>query len=74
MTTPKWRTITADQYRVGGDACGDYDEAYIRPPTGSFSREAWDVDADLDTNGNVVIYTAAADPHHVPPDHPIRVR
>lgn len=68
-----WRTITADQYRIGGDAAGDFDEAYIKDLAG-WSREVWDVGCDHDENGNVVIYTAAADPLLVPPDHPVRVR
>lgn len=69
----EWRTITADQYRVGGDASGDFDEAFIRDHAGR-RHEVWDVGCDRDDAGNVYIYTAAADPLVVPPSHPIRVR
>lgn len=68
-----WRTITAEQYMTGGVAAGDYDEAFIRDHDGWW-REVWDVGCTTDEAGNVVIYTAAADPLLVAPSHPIRVR
>lgn len=67
-----WRNITADQYRLGTDPEG-FDEAFIRDANGWW-REVWDVGCDLDKAGNVVIYTAAAEPTLVRPDHPISVR
>lgn len=69
----EWRTITADQYRVGGDASGDFDEVFIKDANG-FRREVWDVGIDCDEEGNVHIYTAAAEPLVVPKDYPLRVR
>jgi hypothetical protein len=67
-----WRKITADQYRLGTDEMG-FDEAFVRTANG-FRREIWDVGCDLDDAGNVVLYTAAAEPTLVRPDHAIEVR
>lgn len=69
-----WRTITAQQYMAGGDAGGDYDEAFIRHPDTGSLREIWDVGCTHDEFGNVVIYTAAANPILVTPNTPIEVR
>ena len=68
-----WRNITAHQYMDGGDAGGDYDEAFVTDDAGC-RREIWDVGCGLDEAGNVVLYTAAAEPTLVSPSHPIHVR
>lgn len=68
-----WRKITADQYRLGTDDEG-FDEAYVIDPANGFRRELWDVGCDLDEDGNVVLYTSAANPTLVLPTHPIEVR
>lgn len=67
-----WRKITADCYRLGTDAEG-FDEAFVRYPGGG-RREIWDVAADLDKDGNVVLWTAAAEPTRVRPESLIEVR
>ena len=68
------RTITADKYRVGGEDAGDYDEVFMIDPDTGLRREVWDVGIDLDEAGNVVIYSARAEPHHVPRDYKLMVR
>jgi hypothetical protein len=67
-----WRKITADQYRLGTDEEG-FDEAFVQDADG-WRREVWDVGCDLDDDGNVIIYTASANPLLVRPEHPISVR
>lgn len=69
-----WRKITAEQYRIGGDDAGDFDEAKIVDPETGFRREVWDVGCEHDEAGNVVIYTAAAEPTRVSPDYTIWVQ
>lgn len=69
-----WRKITAEQYRVGGDASGDFDEAFIIDPDTGLRREVWDVGIDRTDDGSVVIYTCRAEPHIVPQDYKIAVR
>lgn len=69
-----WRKITAEQYRIGGDDAGDFDEVEIVDPETGFRREVWDVGCSHDESGNVVIYTAAAEPTRVNPDYTIWVR
>lgn len=68
-----WRTITAQQYFDGGNAGGDYDEAFIRHPDTGTRREVWDVGCDK-VGGEVAIYTALPDAILVPPHYPIEVR
>lgn len=72
-TTPRWRKITADAYRLGTDEDG-FDEAFVTDPKTGFRREIWDVACDLDADGNVTLYTASPDDLSVKPDHPISVR
>ena len=67
-----WRKITAEQYLTGGDAGGNYDEAFIRHPETGVRRECWDVGGDA--AGEIAIYTALAEPIMVPRDYPIEVR
>ena len=67
------RTITAQQLMDGGEAGGDYDEAFVRDPATGTRREVWDVGCKL-VDGNVVIYTALPNDILVPPRYPIEVR
>ena len=68
------RTITAQQYMDGGDVDDGYDEAFVRHPDTGVRREIWDVGFERDEFGNVVLFTAAADPILVTPNTPIEVR
>ena len=69
----KWRTISAQQYMDGGEAGGDYDEAFVRHPDTGARREVWDVGCEL-VDGKVAIYTALPDAILVPPSYLIEVR